>query len=272
MKTGVLIVGGGLAGGLAALALAARRPGVTVTLVDRAETIGGNHVWSFFDSDIADADRDIVAPLICHRWEGYDIAFPGYARTLGGTYNTIESERLDAAVRAALPAERVLTGVEVAAIDPAGATLADGRRIDAAGVIDARGFTGAHKLDLGWQKFMGLLLRLEEPHGLARPVIMDAGVDQIDGYRFVYLLPFGEKRIFVEDTYYTSEAELDQALLAERIKAYTRERGWQVAAIEREEAAALPIAMGGDPSRLWDDAPTARLGMAAGLFHPMTGY
>ena len=51
----IQILGGGLAGGLIARALVARRPDLSVTLIERGETLGGNHVWSFFDGDIAGA-------------------------------------------------------------------------------------------------------------------------------------------------------------------------------------------------------------------------
>jgi lycopene beta-cyclase len=50
-------------------------------------------------------------------------------------------------------------------------------------------------------------------------------------------------------------------------------RGWKIVAVEREEKAALPIAMGGTFRKFWpgrDRVP--RVGMAAGLFQPMTGY
>ena len=43
--------------------------------------------------------------------------------------------------------------------------------------------------------------------------------DQIDGYRFVYLLPFGPNEIFVEDTYY-SDTPCSTAALRARIAAY----------------------------------------------------
>jgi lycopene beta-cyclase len=253
--------------------LAERCPDVAVTIVESGPALGGNHVWSFFDSDIADGDRALVASLVCHRWEGHDVAFPKVRRTLAGTYNSIESERFDAVVRARLGPKRALTGSAIVTLDSAGATLADGRRIDANGVIDARGFVDPSALDLGWQKFVGRLLRLNRPHGLERPVIMDATVDQTLGYRFVYVLPFGPDRLFVEDTYYSDTPALDVARISDRILDYAFSHGWSVADIEREEAAALPIACGGDFDALWPEHDTvARAGMAAGLFQPMTGY
>jgi lycopene beta-cyclase len=272
-RTDLLIAGGGLAGGLIALALAQRRPDIAVTIVEAGPMLGGNHVWSFFDSDVAADDRALVEPLICHRWQGNDVAFPKLRRTLSGTYNSIESERFDAVVRAKLPRERIRTGHAITGLDSAGATLANGERIEASGVIDARGFANSAALDLGWQKFVGRLLRLSQPHGLDRPMIMDATVDQAQGYRFVYVLPFGADRVFVEDTYYSETPGLDVARINDRILAYAFSRGWSVADVEREETAALPIACGGDFDVLWPaDAAVARVGMAAALFQPMTGY
>jgi lycopene beta-cyclase len=272
IETDVLIAGGGLAGGLCALALAARRPDLAVTVVDAGESLGGNHIWSFFDSDIAPGMRWLVDPLVSRRWSGHDVRFPTLERTLTGGYNSIESERLDTALRANLAGQAIVQG-SVATLSHLGAQLADGRTIAAPAVIDARGAGNMAALELGWQKFVGQMLRLSRPHGLNRPVIMDATVDQTDGYRFIYLLPFDETRLFVEDTYYTVGAELDVAVLRHRIDAYVAKQGWHVEAVDREEAAALPIATGGDFDAFWPAAdPIPRAGMAAGLFQPMTGY
>src|SRR5207253_173608 len=91
--------------------------------------------------------------------------------------------------------------------------------------------------------------------------------------RFVYLLPFGADEVFVEDTYYSDTPTLDVAELGERISRYAEAQGWDIVAVEREEASALPIAMGGDFAKLWPEHEgVARAGMAAGLFQPMTGY
>jgi lycopene beta-cyclase len=122
----VLIAGGGLAGGLIALALAEKRPSLDVRIVDPSRLLGGNHVWSFFDPDVAAEDRWLVEPLICHRWGSYDIAFPAHRRTLDTAYNSIESERLDEVVRAALPADRIIAD-GVAKISGNGVTLTSTR-------------------------------------------------------------------------------------------------------------------------------------------------
>ncbi|MBX9796288.1 lycopene beta-cyclase CrtY [Sphingomonas sp.] len=276
------IVGGGLAGGLIALALAKKRPDLKLKLIDGAQTVGGNHLWSFFASDIADADRWIVAPLVCHGWRGYNIRFPDYNRTLDTAYYSIESERLDQMVRETLPAAALMLGRRVIGLGTKAVVLADGDRVEANGVIDARGAGDLSALELGWQKFVGREYALTEPHHVARPIVMDATVSQIDGYRFVYTLPFSQTRLFVEDTYYSDTPDLYRPAaggsnadpIGERLTAYVAEGGWHVDHVVREEQGALPVALGGDFDAFWraGGKDIAKAGMRAGLFHPTTGY
>ena len=269
----LLIVGGGLAGALVALAFAKYRPEVRVELVDGGESFGGNHVWSFFASDLDAAGHDLVAALVAHRWDAYDIAFPLRSRTLETPYASITSEKLDEELRRVL-GERARTDVRVAALSPSGATLANGDALSAGAVLDARGpgSEGA-AYDCGWQKFVGQELVLSRPHGLTRPIVMDATVEQIDGYRFVYVLPFGPDRLFVEDTYYSDDTTIDHDAIAARIADYARAKGWQVTGIEREEQGCLPVIVGGDFDAVWPlSDPVARIGARAAMFHPTTGY
>ncbi|CAN5142266.1 hypothetical protein BH10PSE13_BH10PSE13_06740 [soil metagenome] len=270
----VAIVGGGLAGGLIALALAAKRPEVRIALIDAADSFGGNHVWSCFGSDIADAHRWLVAPLVSHAWHGHDVRFADHGRTLAQGYQSIESEGLDAALRAALPPDARMTGVSVSLLTPTSVRLADGRTIVAGGVIDARNAGDLSRLGLGWQKFLGQRLDLAAPHGLTRPVIMDATVDQADGYRFVYLLPFGPCSVLVEDTYYSTMPDLDVTLLETRIAAYAAAQGWTVNSVSRSETGVLPVCTGGDFEGYWrgQGEGVARVGISGGFFHAMTGY
>ena len=114
---------------------------------------------------------------------------------------------------------------------------------------------------------------LADAHDLERPVIMDATVPQVDGYRFVYTLPFAATRLLVEDTYYSDTPDIDLAEAGARIDAYVAARGWQVERMAREEAGALPVAMGGDFEAYWQSGgnKVAKAGLRAGLFHPLTG-
>lgn len=270
----IAIVGAGLAGGMIALALKRKHPELDIRLIDAGERIGGNHLWSFFASDVAQANRWIVAPLISYGWKAYDVAFPAHARTLDSAYYSIESDRLDLVVRQTLPEHALMLERKVLGASPTAVVLADGDRVQARGVIDCRGSGDLGLLDLGWQKFLGREFSLAEPHDLKRPVVMDATVPQTDGYRFVYTLPFAATRMFVEDTYYSDTPDVDRKVLGARIDDYVAAHGWLTDRIVREEAGVLPVAMGGDFEEYWKSGGnrTAKAGMRAGLFHPTTGY
>jgi lycopene beta-cyclase len=165
-------------------------------------------------------------------------------------------------------------GVEASEVKADSVKLVDGRRLAAPLVIDARGPRRSLRLALGWQKFLGQEVRLAAPHGLTRPTVMDATVAQLDGYRFLYVLPTGPGTMLIEDTRYSDGPALDRAALEGDIAAYALAQGWQVAEIVREEVGVLPIALAGDIAAYWSDEKpgAADAGMRAALFHPTTGY
>lgn len=265
----VLIVGGGLAGSLAAWRLATARPDLTVHLLERDGALGGNHTWSFHDDDIAAAARTWLAPLVAARWPAYTVQFPGLRRRIEGGYQTISSERLHAVVSGALGA-RVELGAQVIALDRGTVTLASGAVRQARVVIDARGDVPT-KLPLGWQVFVGQEFECEAPHALDVPILMDATVPQVDAYRFIYVLPLGTRRLLVEDTSYADQPDVHADPSRRAIARYMAGRGWRARHLIREERGALPLPLAGSAEAFWpDDRP--RIGLRAGLFHPTTGY
>lgn len=270
----ILLVGGGLSAGLIALALRRHRPEARVGIIEAGDSFGGNHTWSSFQADLSPAGAEIAAPLIAYKWDGNDVRFPGFRRELAASYQSATSDRLHAALMEALAPEGRLLGVPVVAVEPNSVSLADQRVLTAGAVIDARGQGPSPHLELGYQKFVGLEVELEAPHGLVRPIIMDATVDQQDGYRFVYTLPFTPTTALIEDTYYADGAGLDRAAVAARVKAYAAAQGWAIRRVIRNEDGVLPIAIDGDIAKHLAQFPegVAPVGMAAALFHPVTGY
>lgn len=270
----LIIAGGGLAGCLAALALAERRPDVSFILIEEGRRFGGNHIWSFFDGDVADDDHWLIEPLVGRRWRDHEVRFPQRLRTLGLGYNAVRSPDLDSRMRARLGRCQYLLGSRIADLGPNHVTLAGGERIEGAAVIDARGAEPPAGLDLAWQKFVGLTFRFPAAHGVERPVIMDARVAQDEGYRFVYSLPFTETELLVEDTYYSTSPVLDVPMVRGRLGNHLAHRGFSLAEMVSEEAGVLPVLLGGEIESLWrrGDPPVPRLGLRGGFFHPTTGY
>jgi lycopene beta-cyclase len=269
----VVLVGGGLQSGLIVLAALARQPGLRVAVVEAGARLGGNHTWCFHPRDVPAAARAWMDPLVAHRWSGYDVRFPRLSRTLEGPYCAITSGRFAEVVGAAIAARRGCAAFLGRAATHVGAhevRLEGGTSLAAPLVVDARGPTverGAR--GHGYQKFLGVELELDRPHGVERPVLMDAAVPQRDGFRFFYVLPFGPRRLMVEDTYFSRAPDLDAPATRAGVLDYAARFG-AVARILREETGVLPM-----PWTQTSSAPERSpllAGYRGGWFHPGTGY
>lgn len=270
-KPDLLLAGAGLANALVALRIAQQHPRTRILMIEAGRAPGGEHTWSFHGGDLTEAQHQFVAPLVDHCWSGQQVRFPEHHRTLSEPYLSSNTASLNAAL--AQSSIRIRCNASIRALDATSVTLENGNRIEARAVIDGRGPQTQQGMVLGYQKFVGHEITTAKPHGLRLPVIMDATVDQADGYRFVYLLPFDDHRLLIEDTYYSDGADLSDSELEARINNYAAEQGWQIAQRVREERGVLPILLAVDFDRFWPAAHSvARSGLNAALFHPTTGY
>lgn len=269
----VVLVGGGLANTLIALRLRERQPAPRLLLIEQDATLGGQHTWSFHGTDVTADQRQWLAPLIVMRWSGQEVRFPGYERSLTTPYFTITSARLHDYAAERL-GQAVALSTPVQSLGPDHVVLADGRRIAARLVIDGRGPQADDALAVGYQKFLGLEVETARPHGLTQPILMDATVAQVDGFRFVYTLPLSPTRLLIEDTCYSDAPDLAETVLEQRILTYVDGLGVSIARVRGRETGVLPIALAGDLDRHWrrDRAAVPRSGLRAWLFHATTGY
>lgn len=271
-KIDLLIVGGGLAGGLTALKFALTHPESRVLLLEESPRLGGHHTWSFHRSDLTNEAFSWIEPLVTCSWTETEVKFPRLTRTIVGGYHSIRSEDFHRVISEKL-GDSIVFGANVTQVTSTNVALENGKIYEAACVLDARGVTETPKPKLnGFQKFIGYDVLLEQPHGLKTPLIMDATVPQLDGFRFFYLLPWDESRLLVEETFYSDTPDLNSDRLARSIRSYIERRGWKIAKIEREERGVLPLPMTSDAIKTANEGEAIPIGMRGGFFHSTTGY
>ena len=264
MELAYAIAGGGLQGTLLALAIRARQPDASLALVERDPALGGNHLWSFHAADVPEGARLLIEPLVVQRWPAYRVAFPDGSREIGLPYASISSERLEAVAREKLGAA-IVRGT-VVGVSKSGLQLEDGQLLRARRVIDARGpLTLQAQGAMAFQKFAGLELRVARAPEL--PTLMDACVEQRDGFRFVYVLPLATDRVLVEDTRFSISPTLDVAQVEKDAFAYAAEHGLS-GEILRHEHGVLPLPLDALPAQ----DGVLRAGYGGAFFHPTTGY
>lgn len=272
------IVGAGLQGALIALALLHHRPEVRLLLVDANAGQPPSQSWCFHSGDVPERAQAWVAALVANDWPRHEVRFPGYRRVIEGGYRGFDARHLRAVLERRLalaPNALWLRGRRATAIEASCVRLDDGTSWDARLVVDARGRAlqdrAAHA---GFQKFLGQQLFFAREHTLRHPIVMDACVDQTEGFRFFYVLPLGPRRVLVEDTRFHDDPMLDIPALRRAVASYVAScdalQGAGAHTIEREERGVLAMPWAGH--RFHTGGPPLRAGYGGGWMHPATGY
>ena len=267
-----MIAGGGLAGALAALAMARHRPEVPLMIFEEGETFGGEGVRSFTDAELGQEGAELIGPLAIERWPGFYVAFPGFSRNLKIEYGGFGAVDLHRAVVEALDPRQYRLGVKVVAVREDALVLDGGEEIKAQGAIDARGATSLSTLDLIYEARLEREYLFKAPHRVDRPVLIDATVAQADTLRFMQCLPLSEDRLIVADVMISDRA-LPDAEAGARLDAYVAARGWRTKGEGGERTSVRPLPTGGDFAAFWrqSGARVAKLGLRGGFVHPVTG-
>lgn len=273
-SSSLVLVGGGLQSALIALATLDAQPDARIVVLEQADRPCGNHTWSFHESDVPAALRELMADITPHRWPDYDVRFPSRERRVAIGYGSISSDGLADLLTDRLaksPHGELRTGVVATDVRADGVTLEDGSTAPGDLVVDARGAQPDPEDRTGYQKFVGLELQLDAPHGVTRPLIMDATLAQVDGFRFLYVLPFSETRLLVEDTVFSSVPDLDAPAWKARVLAEAQARGWHPTTVRRQEQGVLPMPWRAKGPELQRAGPL-RAGYRGNWFHPATGF
>jgi lycopene beta-cyclase len=270
----LVLVGGGLQNGLIALSALHHRPDCRIALVEAESTLGGNHTWCVHAADVPSEAHAWFDPLIVKRWPGYDVRFPNLVRTLDSPYAVVSSSHFAQVVTAAFAANshwKLSTGKRATRIDAQAVSLDDGTTLRGSLVIDARGpDLASASTRCGFQKFLGLECRTAQPHGVLRPMLMDATCSQHDGFRFFYVLPLETDRLLIEETRFSRASSLDVSAARAGIEAYAA-GAWPIVEILREERGILPMPWADAVAVSMSSSPVIA-GYRGGYFHPATGY
>lgn len=254
MKKKIVILGGGLWGGLLAASLQKTSPKLDFLLVESGSSFGGNHTWSFHLTDLGSDEYEFISPFVAHSWDGYSVVFPEYQKNLELPYRSVTSEKFHKTLISLLPVTKYKLNKRM--------TYEEACEIGDI-VFDCRGSNNVG--ECGYQKFVGLKLKTKAPHGLKQPILMDAFLQQIDGFRFMYVLPLDEKTLLVEDTRYSEDSSLDHYRIRERIMDYIGQHKWELDGIVSEESGVLPIPFE------YRERRTTELSLG-NIFHDVTGY
>lgn len=265
----LLIAGGGLAAFLTAAIVLKKCPSLRVAIVEKNQQ-RSQHTWSFHAKDLSPNALDIIGPLISQKWDEYTVKFPDHERKIALEYCSIRSEDFWKSIGTLTKTVTRITG-EVCEVDKTELRLSDQNVVKGRIVLDARGVSGKNfAKGTGWQKFIGFEIETDEAHGIARPTIMDATVEQIDGFRFFYVLPFSKNKVLIEDTYYSDTPHLDIQKIEKEIGSYIQRLGINKYKITAKESGSLPIPL--NHSYLLSKVNLPEIGMRGGFFHPTSGY
>jgi lycopene beta-cyclase len=201
------------------------------------------------------------------------VHFPGFERRVELPYCSTSSRQFETAIENVVNQRgklQIKTSATVSEVGSDRVVTTDGRAFAGTSVIDCRGQSPDKISGVGFQKFYGLEIELNEDWPDRLPVLMEANVDQRDGFRFLYVLPFTSRRVLIEDTHFSDSDSLDKADSIQLIEAYLERKSilnWRVL---REEKGCLPMPF----TSVFKPTASDQLagGFAGGWFHAATGY
>jgi len=267
-----VLVGGGLQAGLLVMAIVHYQPAANVLLLEKNDRLFGNHTWSFHLGDVS-SEWSWLRMLPMHQWPAYTVHFPGFDRRVDLPYGSTSSRQFESAIEQVVQQRghlEIRKSETVSELGSSRVLTTGGEEFRGKNVIDCRGQAPSTIAGAGFQKFYGLEIELDEDWPDRLPVLMDANVDQSDGFRFLYVLPFTRRRVLVEDTRFSDSNSLLKADSLEQIKAFLERRSVSKWRVLREEEGCLPMPFTSAFKPTASDQLAG--GFAGGWFHAATGY
>ena len=176
----------------------------------------------------------------------------------------------------------VRTNTEVTEITRNEITTSNSENYSGRLVLDCRGPGPSSALPCslcGYQKFWGYEIVLKSDWPFDGPIVMDDLVDQSDGFRLIYSLPFEPRRLLVENTRFANESAIDRDECLAQVRMYLAAIGVEDWSIVREEHGILPMPISSElypgtirHTKTGEKSQALCGGYAGGWFHAATGY
>jgi lycopene beta-cyclase len=264
-----MIAGGGVAGSVAALAMARLRPESAMALVGEEARFGGGSAMLLLDAGIPAEAKSLLEPLVTQSWEACYVALPARSRKLKLACHLVTAEAIHLAVGDALPNGTVRTA-KVVAIRDDSLLLPGGETLAGDGALDARGWAHQATLEIGWRHRTARTCRFQDPHRVDLPVLADMTLES-GGCGHFTCVPLDERTLRIERIDYSRSPDATDG--ADRIDDYVHRRGWRNGEPRKAESSSRPIPLGGDFAAFWriGGARVAKLGARGGFSHPFTG-
>ena len=293
MTSDYLILGAGCSGlSLAIHLVRAGLGGRRIAIVDRRTEFTRDRTWCFWN-----ASSHAFEQAVSHSWPRWEVRTGERSVTRssrGLVYQHLPGDRFYAQALAELrdhPAVDLRLGVDARGVeerDDRAVVATDGEPLEARMVFDSRPADGGPDADGNGpaspgggrtapgevnllQHFRGYFVRsADDAFDPELATLMDFGVSQTRGIHFIYVLPFSASHALVETTYFTP-ATFEEEVYEEDLRTYLDRRlgsgKWEVTDRERGVIPMSTRHYEPRPGRRW-----CRIGVAAGLARPSTGY
>jgi len=269
-----------LGSGPAALSIAAacRRHGTTIALISPEPEAPWKPNYCLWADEVCDG----TAALVEHVWREASVFTPWGTRVLERAYAKLDTRELQSFLWGTLRSGsvRVSSGRATRLDHRDGETRVyteDGSMTRVRVVIDASGggspfIKRTHCRAPAFQTAFGLMLRAPG-HGFDpdRMILMDfraASSQASDPPSFLYVLPLGEDRLFVEETSLARRPAMRLEVLRARLQARLAQLGLHQCERLSEEHCSIPMGLGLPvPGQ-----PLVPFGAAGAMVHPASGY
>lgn len=262
----VIIAGSGPAGLSVAAAIGERADVTVVSPTLSSEWFNSYGVWT--DVLRGAGYEDCAA----HTWESPIVRADGRVHRIDRAYSKLDGQKLRAqmlqrsgfrSVEDSIVAVRRETGCIVV-------TTQSGDEHTGDLLLDASG--ASRKAEAGWrmhQWALGVEATLSAPVAASMLFMDFDGPDTIDGPpSFLYAMPLGGDRWFLEETVLLSSERVSMRSLWRRLRARMASKNIDMRDAQIVERCVIPL----DVPASSGGGPVVRFGAAAGMVHPATGY